>query len=194
MTTMRHPERWLAVLRITVGLWFLKSIATKVSVALAAGFLPVPVASERWIETMPKLLARYAAENPFPAYKAFLLGTVVPNQAFAHLTALGEVAVGLSLVLGLFTEVGAVAGALQVIFYGLAVQHMSPGQQGFHVMLFAMMVAFLFARAGRTWGIDAVLARRGRRGPRAPFVTPPAASQTWLAPPASSSAPPTPGR
>lgn len=194
MTTMRHPERWLAVLRITVGLWFLKSIATKVSIALAAGFLPVPVASDRWIETMPKLLARYAAENPFPAYKAFLLGTVVPNQAFAHLTALGEVAVGLSLVLGLFTEVGAVAGALQVIVYGLAVQHMSPGQQGFHVMLFAMMVAFLFARAGRTWGLDALLARRGGRGSRAPFVTPPAASQTWLAPPASSSARPTPGR
>ena len=194
MTTMRHPERWLAVLRITVGLWFLKSIATKVSVALVAGFLPVPVASERWIETMPKLLARYAAENPFPAYRAFLLGTVVPNQAFAHLTALGEVAVGLSLVLGLFTEVGAVASALQVIFYGLAVQHMSPGQQGFHVMLFAMMVAFLFARAGRTWGLDAVLARRGRRGSRVPLVTPPAASQTWLAPPASSSARPTPGR
>ena len=58
----------------------------------------------------------------------------------------------------------------------------------------APYVTFLFARAGRTWGLDAVLARRGRRGSRAPFVTPPAASQTWLAPPASSSAPPTPGR
>jgi uncharacterized membrane protein YphA (DoxX/SURF4 family) len=122
------------------------------------------VASERWIETMPRLIARYAADNPFPAYKAFLLGTVAPSHALAHLTALGEVAVGLSLVLGLFTELGAAAGALQVIFYGLAVQHMSPGQQGFHVMLFAMMVAFGFARAGRTWGLDAWLSGRRIHG------------------------------
>jgi YVTN family beta-propeller protein len=157
---MRHPDRWLALLRITVGLWFLKSILTKISIALLAGFIPTPVASPRWIATMPKLIARYAADNPFPAYKAFLLGTVVPNHAYAHLTALGEVAVGLSLTFGLLTEVGAVFGALQVITYGLAVQHMSSGQQGFHVMLLAMMLAFLFAGAGRTWGLDAVLAER----------------------------------
>ena len=157
---MSHPQRWLAVLRLTVGLWFLKSIFTKISIGLMAGFIPVPEASPRWIATMPKLIAKYAADNPFPAYKAFLLGTVVPNHTFAHLTALGEVAVGLSLTLGLLTEVGAIFGAVQVIFYGLAVQHMSSGQQGFHVMLFAMMIAFLFAHAGRTWGLDAWLWRR----------------------------------
>jgi uncharacterized membrane protein YphA (DoxX/SURF4 family) len=149
-----HPERWLAVLRLTVGLWFLKSLFTKLSMTLVAGVIPVPIASDRWIATMPKLIAKYAAENPFPAYKAFLLDTVVPNHVFAHLTALGEVAVGLSLTLGLLTELGAAFGALQVIFYGLAVQHMSSGQQGFHVMLFAMMIAFLFSHAGRTWGLD----------------------------------------
>ena len=151
---MRHPDRWLALLRLTVGLWFLKSLFTKVSVTLVAGIIPVPVASERWIATMPKLIAKYAADNPFPAYKAFLLDTVVPNHAFAHLTALGEAAIGISLTLGLLTEVGAAFGVLQVILYGLAVQHMSSGQQGFHVMLLAMMISFLFAHAGRTWGLD----------------------------------------
>jgi YVTN family beta-propeller protein len=154
---MRHPDRWLAALRLTVGAWFLKSLFTKIAIGFVARFIPVPEASPRWIATMPKLIARYAADNPFPAYKAFLLGTVVPNHTFAHLTALGEVAVGLSLTLGLLTEVGAVFGALQVIMYGLAVQHMSAGQQGFHVMLLAMMLAFLFAHAGRTWGLDAWL-------------------------------------
>ena len=104
---MRHAQRWLAVLRLTVGLWFLKSLFTKVSIALVAGFVPIPVASDRWIAMMPKLITRYAAENPFPAYRAFLLDTVVPNHIFAHLTALGEVAVGLSLTLGFLTEVGA---------------------------------------------------------------------------------------
>jgi YVTN family beta-propeller protein len=158
--SMRYPDRWLALLRITVGLWFLKSLFTKISIGLVAGVIPVPLASPRWIATMPKLIARYAAENPFPVYKAFLLGTVVPDHTYAHLTALGEVAVGISLTFGLLTEIGAVAGALQVILYGLAVQHMSSGQQGFHVMLFAMMLAFLFAHAGRTWGLDAWLSDR----------------------------------
>ena len=151
---MRHPERWLAVLRLTVGVWFLKSLFTKIAIGLVGGVIPVPVASDRWIATMPKLIAKYAADNPFPAYRAFLLDTVIPNHAFAHLTALGEVAVGLSLTLGVLTELGAAFGALQVVFYGLAVQHMSSGQQGFHVMLLAMMIAFGFSHAGWTWGLD----------------------------------------
>ena len=86
---MRHPERWLAVLRIVVGAWFLKSLFTKLTVVMAWGVVPVPAASDRWIATMPRLIERYAAENPFPAYKAFLLETIAPNPAFAHLT--GEV-------------------------------------------------------------------------------------------------------
>ena len=40
------------------------------------------------------------------------------------------------------------------MFYGMAVQQQSSGQQGFHVMLFVMMLTFFFARAGRQWGID----------------------------------------
>lgn len=161
---MQHPDRWLAVLRVVVGLWFLKSLFTKLTITMAWGVLPVPAASDRWIETMPKLIARYAAGNPFPAYKAFLLESVATNPTFAHLTALGEVAVGLSLTFGLLTILGASFGALQVLFYGFAVQHTSPGQQGFHVMLLAMMVSFLFARAGRTWGIDGWLLNRNPDG------------------------------
>jgi uncharacterized membrane protein YphA (DoxX/SURF4 family) len=149
------------VLRIVVGLWFAKSLLTKATIALAWGFLPVPASNGRWIAVMPKLIAKYAADNPIEWYRSFLLDTVIPNgHVFAHLTALGEVAIGLSLTLGVLTTLGAFFGLIQVIFYGLAVQHMSSGQQGFHVMLFAMMVAFLFARAGRTWGIDAWLVRR----------------------------------
>lgn len=160
---MSYPDRWLAALRLTVGLWFLKSLFTKITVGFVAGVIPVPEASDRWIATMPKLIARYAAENPFPAYKSFLLDTVAQHQAFAHLTAIGEAAIGISLTLGLLTELGAAAGAVQVILYGLAVQHMSSGQQGFHVMLLALLLAFLFAHAGRTWGMDAWIANRWDR-------------------------------
>jgi hypothetical protein len=35
---------------------------------------------------------------------------------------------------------------------------MSPGQQGFHLVLFALMLTFFMARAGRVWGLDAWIA------------------------------------
>src|SRR6266851_9986831 len=74
----RSPDRWLAVLRIVVGLWFLKGVATKLSVTLAWGFLPVPAASERWLHTMPILVAKYANGKPIGFVKDFLVQTVLP--------------------------------------------------------------------------------------------------------------------
>jgi len=163
---MRAPQRSLAALRVLVGLWFAKSLFSKVTIVLAWGFVPLPAANARWIAIMPKLLGKYAADNPIGWYRDFLLDTVIPHShIFAHLTALGEVAVGLSLTLGVLTLLGACFGAMQVIFYGLAVQHMSSGQQGFHVMLLGMMIAFVFARAGRAYGLDAWLIRRYPHGP-----------------------------
>jgi uncharacterized membrane protein YphA (DoxX/SURF4 family) len=160
-TAMRAPERWIAAQRMVVGVWFAKSILTKLGFVLVGGFLPLPAASARWQAVMPKLIAKYASDNPFPWYKSFLLDTVIPNShVFATITALGEIGVGLSLLLGLLTPLGAFFGLIQVLFYGMAVQQQSSGQQGFHVMLFILMLTFLFARAGRRWGVDARLRER----------------------------------
>src|SRR6185437_13704479 len=91
-----------------------------------------------------KLIEKYAADNPITWYHEFLINTVIPNaHIFGHLTALGEAAVGISLTFGFLTVLGSIGGLIEVIFYGMAVQHMSSGQQGFHVMLFSMMVVFL---------------------------------------------------
>jgi uncharacterized membrane protein YphA (DoxX/SURF4 family) len=161
---MNHPAEWLAVLRIVVGLYFVKSLVTKMSIVMLGGVLPIPVVSERWLTVMPKIVTKQASENPIAFYKHFLEGTVLPQSpTFAQLTAWGETVVGIGLTLGLLTGVAALVGLLLVINYGLATQWMSPGQQGFHLVLFFLMVAFFFARAGRTWGIDAWLARRNPR-------------------------------
>jgi len=55
------------------------------------------------------------------------------------------------------TGVASLVGLVLVINYGLATQWMSQGQQGFHIVLTALMIAFFFARAGRTLGLDAWL-------------------------------------
>ena len=157
--SMDHPAQWLAFLRIIVGLYFLKSLVTKMSVVLVGGFLPLPWVSERWFTVMPKIVARQASENPILWYKHFLEGTVLVHaDLFATCTAWGETVVGLGLTLGLLAGLSSIIGLLLVINYGLATQWMSPGQQGFHLVLFCLMVAFFFARAGRTWGLDEWLA------------------------------------
>jgi uncharacterized membrane protein YphA (DoxX/SURF4 family) len=155
-----HPAYWLAVLRIVVGLYFVKSLVTKMSIVLAGGVVPVPVTSARWLTVMPKIIAKQASDNPLDFYKQFLENVVIPHSTlFAHLTAWGETAVGLGLTLGLCTGLAALIGLFLVTNYGLATQWMSPGQQGFHLVLFVLMLAFFFTRAGRVWGTDGWLAR-----------------------------------
>lgn len=157
--TIAHPDKWIAFLRIVVGLYFVKSLITKMSIVFVGGFLPVPAVSERWISVMPKIVAKQAAENPIAFYKHFLEGTVLTHpELFAQLTAWGETAVGLGLTLGLLTGLSSLIGLVLVTNYGLATQWMSPGQQGFHLVLFALMLTFFMARAGRVWGLDARIA------------------------------------
>jgi len=161
---MRFPERGLAVLRIVTGLWFLKGILTKIGVVLVGGFLPLPAASGRWVATMPKLLTRYADGNPIDGYKHFLLETVIPHShLFANLTAFGEVTVGLGLTFGFLTVLASLVGVCLVIVYGLATFWQTPNQQGFHILLFACMLVFMVARAGRYWGLDGWLRSRHPR-------------------------------
>lgn len=160
-TSLSHPAEWLVVLRIAVGLYFVKALVTKMSVVLAGGVVPVPVVSDRWLATMPKIVAKQASENPIAFYKHFLEQTVLTHaDLFAHLTAWGETVAGLGLTLGLCTGLASLVGLALVINYGLATQWMSSGQQGFHLLLFTLMLAFFWSRAGRRWGLDAVIAAR----------------------------------
>jgi uncharacterized membrane protein YphA (DoxX/SURF4 family) len=156
--SIEHAPQWLAVIRIGVGLYFVKSLVTKMSIVLLGGFLPFPAVSDRWIHVMPTIVTKQALDNPILFYKHFLENTVLTHvNLFAHLTAWGETVVGLGLTLGFLTGLSSIVGLLLVINYGLATQWMSQGQQGFHIVLVAMMIAFFFARAGRTLGLDAIL-------------------------------------
>ena len=158
--SMSHLDRWLAVARIVVGLYFAKAVITKLGIMTVAG-IPLPGASARWVATMPKIVSKQAEGNPILFYKHFLENTVLTHpQTFAELTAIGETITGIGLTLGLFTGVASVVGLILSINYGLATQWMSSGQQGFHLLLFTLMLAFFFSRAGRRWGLDGVIAER----------------------------------
>jgi uncharacterized membrane protein YphA (DoxX/SURF4 family) len=171
-SSMSHPAPCLAVLRIVVGLYFLKALWTKFGVVLLGGVVPFIQVEQRWLTVMPKIIARQVTDNPFPWYRDFLQQTVLTHASlFGHLTAWGEALVGLSLVLGLLAGLGALGGLLLSVSYGLASQHLSGASFGLHYLLVSAMVLFFVARSGRTLGLDAWIARRwpGRWPTRRPL-------------------------
>lgn len=158
---MSHPSRWLAVLRILVGLWFVKALWSKMDLVLLGGFLPFLGVEQRWVETMPAIVARQALENPLPWFKAFLEQTVLTHSVlFAQLTAWGEVLTGLSLTLGCFAGLGSLGALFLSLNYGLASAHLSPASLGFHYMLVVTLGVLFLARSGRAWGLDGWIAWR----------------------------------
>lgn len=162
---MIRPDRWLVLLRVVVGVWFVKAVWTKFTLAYLWDTIPYPTVSPRFLAFQPKRVAEFAAGNPVEWYKEFLERTVLPNSSvFATLQTWGEAAVGIGLILGFLTGLTALVGLFLSLNYGLASQWMSFGQQGFHVMLVTSMIVFFFTRAGRTWGLDGLILRGG--GPR----------------------------
>ncbi len=158
-SVMSHPERWLAVLRIATGIWFIKAIATKWF--LLGGVVPVPMASQRWIETLPHILQGYLESNPLAWGQGFLQHIVIPNaELFAHLTAIGEGIVGIGLTFGLLTRTSAVGALFLLVSYQFAAIGLPFPRHGLRLFLIVAVVAFFFARAGMVWGLDARLSRR----------------------------------
>jgi uncharacterized membrane protein YphA (DoxX/SURF4 family) len=156
---MRNAGEWLAVLRIATGAWFIKAIWTKW--VLLGGFLPVPMASQRWIETMPRILEGYAEINPLAFLSSILQHSVIPNvEVFAHLTAIGEGLVGIGLTFGLLTRTSAAGGFFLLLCYEIGAMGLPFSRHGLRLLMIVAVVAFFFARAGAVWGCDAWLSRR----------------------------------
>ena len=158
----RIPPRGLAlaIIRVVVGGWFLKAAVFKLTLA-SLWWLPYPTVTQRFINFLPKRLAEFASANPILWYQQFLNETAIPHATlFAFLEAFGEVGVGLGLTLGVLTSFSALVGLLMLINFFLATQWMSFSQQGFHFVLAGCMLGFLIGRAGRAWGIDALIVKR----------------------------------
>ena len=157
---MWNPDRWLVLLRVVVGVWFLKAVWTKLTLSFLWGMLPYPAVSPRFVNFHPKRVAEFAAGNPIGWYKEFLESAVIPHATlFATLQAYGEACVGIGLILGVFTGLSALLGLFLSLNYGFATQWMSFGQQGFHVLLVSSMVILFGSKAGRAWGLDVLLRR-----------------------------------
>lgn len=99
-------------------------------------------------------------------YHDFLVNVVSPNiQLFAELVRLGEVLVGCSLLLGLFTRAGGLFGCfLALNYFALKAEYASwTGIGTLDAVAFVMSFLMLVMPAGRIAGVDALIYRSGRR-------------------------------
>ena len=120
------------------------------------------VVNEKFADGMVGFLNGRADQSP-EFYRSFIESVVLPNKAlFAGIVTFGEIAIGLTMILGLATRYAAVAGALLVTNFWLAKgQGMLDGSNHDAVWLFIFLVLALIP-AGRIAGLDDGLSDRFR--------------------------------
>jgi len=106
-----------------------------------------------------------------PAYKDFLVNVLIPHWTFfGYMTLVTETFIGVTLILGLFTRLGALVAlgmAANITVGILSVPH----EWGWtYTMLIMFAAVFLLTGAGRSFGVDAFLGSwlgdAGARGSR----------------------------
>ena len=141
-------KRILAVVRILVGALFLSVSIKKFG---DAGFFE------------PEGLARELSQNgiAFPFYQAILDRYILPHATvFSYLVATGELIVGLSFLLGAFTNLFSLVAIFMILNFSMAVCYGNIGSLIGHLVLIGVVALLGIYSAGSVWGLDSSLARR----------------------------------
>ena len=148
-------DRALAFLRIGVGCLFLIFAEYKV----AEGPSVWSAAFTGWIE-------RFLAEGAYPAMRPILHGFVLPHSAgLSWLVAYGELALGLSLVLGVWVRLASVWGTVYMLALLFSSNYPGPhaapwqyfGASLDHLVLALCFVAFVVGRPARVLSLEHAL-------------------------------------
>ena len=156
---MLAAARGLALIRIAFGLYFLSQVYGKIE--------------QHWFTSADAMTKFIQGNLPQSAhiYKNFLSGTVIPHAGvFSQLVFIGELVAGISLVLGLFTRVGAVVGIILNLNYMLC-KGLTQGGGSVDRLFLVGEVVFFAAAAGLVWGLDGVLRDAAGRVPALNWLT-----------------------
>jgi uncharacterized membrane protein YphA (DoxX/SURF4 family) len=161
--------RWLALVRVlTGGIWLAHAIP---KFTRSDAFLP-PSGS------IVQLVGKAVQAHPSTPYAQFLAHVVQPYVGiFAELVRLGELMVGVALVLGVLTRLGALGGIVMALNFLAARGGLSSIEEwaGLDGTLLVLTAVSLVLPTGRVWGIDALFAAKAETEPivRAVFVDEP---------------------
>ncbi len=118
-----------------------------------------------------RFVSGLASGHPIAFYRHFLTGVIVPNAAlFGTFQLIAELAMGIALLLGLFTPLAGLGASL--FFLNLFLAYLNPNTGEWiwtYVLLLTSAVVVTFTRSGRAWGVDGRLAQK-RGKPPFPFL------------------------
>ncbi len=102
-----------------------------------------------------------AQENTFGFYRAFIESVVLPNAGlFSYLVALGETALGITLILGLAMRYVPYAGVFLVANFWFAKGLGFFGAMNHDVVWMSILLVLALMKAGHVYGLDAQLKSR----------------------------------
>jgi thiosulfate dehydrogenase [quinone] large subunit len=136
------PAIWLALVRIFIGYIWLNSAIEK-------------IAGGEFVGGMAKTLGYFASKNPIGWEKDFLINVAIPNATvFGYLSMYGELLVGLALLLGIFSQVGAIAGLFLSLSFYFAAGWTSPSTETVNLVMAGVQVVLLLSGAGKVLSIE----------------------------------------
>jgi uncharacterized membrane protein YphA (DoxX/SURF4 family) len=149
-----HTRGSIVWLRVISSLAWLDSAFVGKDAKLSAAFLS-------GVELAKKINETFIHTAVTPGISALLRNLVLPNaQIFAIMIGFGDLAIGISLLFGFFTRLGGALAIIRAVTNLLVAGGAGPDTVGFNGMLIAAGAIALTTRAGRRFGIDAVLLTR----------------------------------
>jgi len=151
------PRTYLSALRVLLGIILLVTWKENLDKGLYT-----PDGFRGFIESL-------AEGHPVEFYRSFLLNGMAPLAGiFGPFQMIAELGMGLALLTGTLTRLAGLGATF--FFFNLFLAYLNPNLGEWiwtYVMLIALAVVVTLGRAGRSWGVDALL--RQRRGePRIP--------------------------
>lgn len=151
----RHVANWL--FRVVIGaMWWQQSLWKLPPFYTDHPDKPLTTGLHYWMMLMGKSAA-------IPAQAGFVNHIVLPNfYLFAPIVYSLEVLTAVSLILGVFVRFWGVIGALQILNIWLGLYN-APGEWPWtYFFLIVLQLIFAVHRYGRSLGVDALIAERGR--------------------------------
>ena len=148
------PQRWIAFLRIIVGLFFLGQGFNKLDWYPSSEFLRTSL--DRYAQNAPPLTAWYQIHVAYPGIEVW--SRMIPT---------GEMLIGIALVLGLLTVPTLIIALALVVNYHLAngalfSNHLIADPYG--LLLIANLIVLTASNSGSTLALDASRRKKGTKG------------------------------
>ncbi len=161
----------IALGRVVIGIIFLwagleKILGEGLGTWSAAGFLKFGTLGSLGWPFVSGQVADGTVFNPTHDFWVGLAGNSGAMTALGYLVPLGQVGIGISLILGLFTRFGAAMGTLMMLFFFVAAWNFEFGIVNQHLTYAVMTFGLAVLGAGNYYGVDATVRQSAGAGIR----------------------------